>query len=124
MKRPRGSSMYNEARIHSSASGNAPRCENSDNEASVASIEPLGRIITVSGTQVVARFAADVALTVGSLVGLPNGDAFAVGTLCDISVENLANGERGTEAIGRVDLLGEIVTEKSGKQRFRSGVAV
>ena len=90
----------------------------------MASIEPLGRVIMVSGAQVVARFAADVALTVGSLVGLPNGDAFAVGTLCDISVENSASGERGTEAVGRIDLLGEVVTEKSGKRRFRSGVAV
>jgi len=116
--------MYNEDRIHPLASGSAPRCQNPGNEAAMAEFESLGRVISVSGSQATAQFAPDVDLTVGSLVGLPNGDAFAVGTLCDIAVETSAAGELGAKAIGRVDLLGEIVTEKSGERRFRTGVAV
>ncbi len=116
--------MYNEERIRPLASSNSPRCQNPDNETLMPTTEPLGRVVMVSGAQVLARFAADVALTVGSLIGLPNGEAFAVGTLCDISAENSPSSASGADAVGRIDLLGEIVTEKSGERRFRSGVAV
>jgi uncharacterized protein len=122
-KRPEGSSMYNEDRINSIASGTAPRCQNPGNEAAMPEIEPLGRVISVSGSQATAQFAAGVELTVGSLVGIRNRNSFAVGTLCEMSLEKPASGEGSAEAIGRIDLLGEIVTEKSGEQRFQAGVA-
>lgn len=84
--------------------------------------EPLGRVIAVSGSQVVAQFGSDVELTVGCLVGIRSADALAVGTLCDIALENRANGERDARAIGRIDLLGEIAAAESGERRFETGI--
>jgi len=87
------------------------------------SAAPLGHVIAVSGSQATAQFAAGLELTVGALVGIQNSGSLAIGTLCDIFLEKPAGGERGTEAVGRIDLMGEIVVEKSGERRFQTGVA-
>jgi uncharacterized protein len=115
--------MYNDARIHvlDRVSGNERPFPHQHGEATAA--ESLGRLISVSGAQAVAHFTSGADLTVGSLLGMPSGDCLAVGTLCDISADKSAGSERAAEAIGRIDLLGEIVTEKSGERRFRTGVA-
>lgn len=85
---------------------------------------PLGRVIAVSGSQATAQFTAAAtgeggfAFSVGSLIGIRNGDSLAVGALCDITLQAAA-GEAAACAIGRIDLLGEI----SADSRFHSGVA-
>jgi DNA helicase HerA-like ATPase len=119
--------LYHEDRVHPFASGDERTCRNQTSEAA----KPLGRVIAVSGSQVTAQFSfgtsssgdreADV--TVGSLVGIRSGATLAVGTLCDISAERSASGERDGETIGRIDLLGEIAAEKSGERAFQAGIA-
>lgn len=89
--------------------------------------ECLGRVIAVSGSQVTAAFVqetqalnSETALTVGSLLAIETGKSLAIGTLCDIALERSANGQPAA-MIGRIDLLGEIAAEQSGK-RFQSGI--
>ncbi|MFZ2068410.1 MAG: ATP-binding protein [Xanthobacteraceae bacterium] len=89
---------------------------------------PLGRVIAVSGSQATAQFpittamseGGEFAFSVGSLVGIENGAALAIGALCDIALQVAAAGEAASSAIGRIDLLGQI----SAETRFQSGVAV
>ena len=88
------------------------------NELSSSAAEQLGRVITVSGSQVTVQFTSasadgDIDVTVGSLVGVRNGESLAIGTLSDIALERTQTDDSGTSAVGRIDLLGEIVTEKS-----------
>jgi DNA helicase HerA-like ATPase len=92
--------------------------------------QALGRVISVSGTRVIAEFAANgswsdergFGLTVGSLLGIRNGAALAVTTLCEIAFEKPASGGVGAGAIGQLDLLGEIVADESGRACFQVGV--
>ncbi len=103
--------------------GKERRCQEAGSKPWPSMAAPLGRLITVSGSQAIAQFASGADLTVGSFVGIRTGDSLAVGTLCDISVENSASPEHRVEAIGRIDLLGEIAAEKSGQWRFQTGIA-
>ncbi len=87
----------------------------------------LGRVVAVSGSQATAQFsAASLAsggkfeFSVGSLVGIENGESLAIGALCDITLQGGANADAAACAVGRIDLLGEI----SAQRRFHSGVAV
>jgi DNA helicase HerA-like ATPase len=95
----------------------------------LASLEglTLGRVITVSGSQVTAQFTSaspdgDIDVTVGSLVGVRNGETLAIGTLSDIALERTQTDDSGTSAVGRIDLLGEIFADKSGEKRFQNGI--
>ena len=45
-----------------------------------------------------------------------------MGTLSDIALERMPSDDNATSAVGRIDLLGEIVTEKSGEKRFQNGI--
>ena len=95
-------------------------------------IEPLGRLLAVTGSQVVVKFTSDLSLpgeasvdiTVGSLLGIRTGEALAIGALCDISLEDSPSDNFGSHATGRVDLLGEIVEDDAGERRFHRGVMV
>jgi uncharacterized protein len=89
--------------------------------------EQLGRVITIGGSQVTAQFTSispddDIDVTVGSLVGVRNGESLAIGTLSDIALERTQTDDSGTSAVGRIDLLGEIVAEKSGAKHFQNGI--
>lgn len=85
----------------------------------------LGRVIAVSGSQATVQFNASVAnggadaVSIGSLIGIENGDSLAVGALCDIALQSPAKDERAACAVGRIDLLGEI----AAAGRFQGGVA-
>jgi DNA helicase HerA-like ATPase len=97
------------------------------NELASLALRALGRVITVSGSQVTAQFTTesvdgDFDVTVGSLVGVSNGESLAIGTLSDIALERAPSDDNATSAVGRIDLLGEIVTEKSGDKRFQNGI--
>jgi uncharacterized protein len=97
------------------------------NELASLALRALGRVITVSGSQVTAQFTTESPdgefdVTVGSLVGVSNGESLAIGTLSDIALERAPSDDNATSAVGRIDLLGEIVTEKSGEKRFQNGI--
>jgi DNA helicase HerA-like ATPase len=91
---------------------------------------PLGRVIAVGGAQVTVAFSTAALLarddgtdvTVGTFLGISSGNSFVVGALCDVTLENTADG--GARAVGRMDLLGEIVGDASGVARFHRGVMV
>jgi uncharacterized protein len=117
--------MYGDDRVPASdgALGNEASLIGHDSAPAERSAALLGHVIAVSGSQATAQFASGVELTVGSLVGIQNSEALAVGTLWEISLDKSAGGESGAEAVGRIDLMGEIVAEKSGERRFQAGVA-
>jgi DNA helicase HerA-like ATPase len=91
---------------------------------------PLGRVVSVGGSQVVVQFSfdmsagrgADSEVTVGTFLGIWNGRSLVIGALCDISLEKYTEGERITPATGRIDLLGELVRDERGAGCFQRGV--
>ena len=91
---------------------------------------PLGRVIAVGGAQVTVAFSTAAVLsrdestdvTVGTFLGISNGNSFIIGALCEVTLENTADG--GARAVGRMDLLGEIVRDAAGVARFHRGVMV
>ncbi len=90
--------------------------------------EPLGRVVSVGGSQVMVEFSdavlsnSDTELTVGAFLGIWNGRTMLVGSLCDISLHKLADGQQSGPATGRVDLLGELILDKPGAGYFQRGV--
>ena len=90
--------------------------------------EPLGRVVSVGGSQVIVEFSngvlsnSDTDLTVGAFLGVWNGRTMIVGSLCDISLHKLADGQQSGPATGRVDLLGELILDKPGAGYFQRGV--
>ncbi len=90
--------------------------------------EPLGRVVSVGGSQVIVEFStavladSETELTVGAFLGIWNGRTLVVGSLCDISLHKLADGQQSGPATGRVDLLGELVLDQSGAGYFQRGV--
>ncbi len=97
------------------------------NELASQASETLGRVTAVSGSQVTAQFTSaspdgELDVTVGSLVGIRNGGSLAIGALSDITLEAVQSHENGASAVGRIDLLGEIFADESGKQRFQNGI--
>jgi hypothetical protein len=91
----------------------------------------LGRVIAVSGSQVLVEFTADVSslgdgtdVTVGTFLGIEIGGALAIGALCDISREHGGTAERPAHVSGRIDLLGEIVTDAAGTKSFQRGITL
>ena len=92
------------------------------------SAEPLGRVVSVGGSQVMVEFSAAVLssgetdLTIGAFLGIWNGRTLVVGSLCDISLHKLADGQQSEPATGRVDLLGELFLDKPGAGYFQRGV--
>ena len=92
------------------------------------SAEPLGRVVSVGGSQVMVEFSAAVLssgetdLTIGAFLGIWNGRTLVVGSLCHISLHKLADGQQSEPATGRVDLLGELFLDKPGAGYFQRGV--
>ena len=90
--------------------------------------EPLGRVVSVGGSQVMVEFStavladSETELTVGAFLGIWNGRTLVVGSLCDISLHKLADGQQSEPATGRVDLLGELILDQPGAGYFQRGV--
>ena len=58
--------------------------------------EPLGRVVSVGGSQVIVQFSAtahesDGDVTVGTFLGIRNGRSLVVGALCDISLDQVSD---------------------------------
>jgi DNA helicase HerA-like ATPase len=94
--------------------------------------EPLGHVVSVGGSQVIAQFTADISssgddradVTVGTFLGVVSRHSLVIGVLCDITLDRSAGGKSGTGATARVDLVGEILFDKSGRGYFQRGVMV
>jgi hypothetical protein len=88
----------------------------------------LGHVISVGGAHALVRFAEqavhaeDADLTVGSFLGIWTRQSLVVGVLAEIGSEVAGTIEPGRAAIGRVDLVGEIVPSASGPAHFERGV--
>jgi DNA helicase HerA-like ATPase len=101
-----------------------------DRDASPAgTVVPLGHVVSVGGSQVVAQFLSEPAaraghaeVTVGSFLGIWNGSSLVVGALCDITLEKLADGRHHPCPTARIDLLGELIWDAAGSGRFQRGV--
>ncbi len=101
-----------------------------NNTASVDVVEPLGRVVSVSGSHVIAHFSAETLsrsdahpeLTVGTFLGIRNRNSLIVGVLCEISLDKFSGGEQAGHVTARLDLLGEIITDLSGDGYFQRGV--
>jgi uncharacterized protein len=108
---------------------NLARLENFPSEKQPSSAaEPLGRVVSVGGSQVMVEFSTAVLsnsetdLTIGAFLGIWNGRTLVVGSLCDIALHKLADGQQSEPATGRVDLLGELILDKPGAGYFQRGV--
>jgi DNA helicase HerA-like ATPase len=92
--------------------------------------EPLGYVLSVGGSHVIMQFSTEPAredhpdVTVGTFLGIRAGRTLIVGVLCDISLDRSPGGQHNGSASGRVDLLGEIITDETGARRFHRGVMV
>src|SRR5690349_1625333 len=98
-----------------------------DSQSSHA-LAPIGRVVSVGGSQVIIEFSAGTAsngdsnLTVGAFLGVWNGRTLVVGSLCDVSLRQLANGQQSEPASGRLDLLGELILDQPSAGYFQRGV--
>jgi DNA helicase HerA-like ATPase len=84
---------------------------------------PLGRVLSVSGSQAQVRLAvaaADVRATVGKFLGIRAGAAVVIGVITKIAAEQQARA--GELATGALDLLGEIKDDERGNPFFTRGV--
>jgi len=85
--------------------------------------EAIGHIVAVSGAQTSVRFSGaalsgdhDTEFSVGTYLGIRTSHALIIGVLCDISFD-------GTHATGRMDMLGEVLTDATGTEQFNRGVS-
>ena len=83
--------------------------------------ETLGRVITVSGSQITATLDADYSfersIRVGATVKVRSADCEVVGVIGTVQAED------GDRARATIDLLGEIVSSPSGRSHFTRGVS-
>lgn len=113
-------------------SGSEPSSLSLGKEHSGPVTRALGRVVSVSGSQAIVQFSADLSssradatnVTVGSLLGIKTGMALAIGVLCDLALEKSASGQHGAHAVGRIDLLGEIVCDETGARCFHRGLMI
>ena len=90
--------------------------------------QPLGRVVSVGGSQATVQFTSGAGgddlpeVTVGAFLAIRNGRALVIGALCDISLGTPADGQSSAPAIGRLDLLGELVCDEAGAGYFQRGV--
>ena len=97
---------------------------------SISPAEALGRVVSVSGSHVIAQFSTEALgssddhpeITVGTFLGVRNRNSVIVGVLCEITLDKFTGGELSTVITARLDLLGEIMTDKDGKGYFQRGV--
>jgi DNA helicase HerA-like ATPase len=99
-----------------------------DQRANPAS-EPLGRVISVNGSQAgiglsaVSRNPEDPRATVGKFVGIKCGKSLLVGVITDVSVPTTVGAkEQGYHATALIDMMGEIRIRETARARFQRGV--
>jgi len=91
---------------------------------------PLGRVISVRGSQVDIEFpgvssldAEEARVTVGKFVGIRAGKSLLIGVVTDVSRTTAAvAGEPGYAAVAHLDVVGEIQNDDTPSAQFRRGV--
>src|SRR6185312_7498421 len=87
----------------------------------------LGHVVSVGGSDAIVQLPAELFaddesdISVGSYLGIKTKRALAVGVISSIPSDDAAGGS--PRASGRVDLLGEIITDAKGAARFQRGVS-
>jgi DNA helicase HerA-like ATPase len=89
--------------------------------------EALGHVASVGGSHVLMHAPVsawtddDGGLSVGIYVAIKTRTTCVIGVVCEVS-SDASPGAQASHASGRVDLLGEIMTDGAGVERFRRGV--
>jgi uncharacterized protein len=98
--------------------------------AAQGSRPPLGRVLSVRGSQAKVEFPAvsafdleEARVTVGKFVGIRAGKALLLGVVTDVALttEVVADGSKFA-AVAHLDIVGEIIDHESPAARFRRGV--
>lgn len=98
-----------------------------DSARPAAAAAVVGQLVAVTGAHATVRF-SDASLagdsdeadfSVGAYLAIRTPRSLIIGVLCDISVA----ADAATQAGGRMDMLGEIITDASGAARFHRGVS-
>ena len=82
--------------------------------------EPLGRVMTVNGSQASVGIPApctteDGRATVGKFIAIQSGQSYLIGMITDVSADTSAAARgQGYQATARLDLMGEIKQAPSG----------
>ena len=90
--------------------------------------EPLGRVMTVNGSQASVGIPApciseDGRATVGKFLAIQSGGSYLIGMITDVSADTSAAARgQGYQATARLDLMGEIKQDASGAPYFQRGV--
>ena len=94
-----------------------------------AAAEPLGRVLSVNGSQAgvgllaASRNLDDARATVGKFVGIRCGQSRLLGVITEVSIQTLAIArDQGYHATAQVDLMGEIKASAMKAARFQRGV--
>jgi DNA helicase HerA-like ATPase len=88
---------------------------------------PLGRVLSVRGSQasvgLLRNDAIDLRATVGRFLGIRTATVYLIGVITEVSIE-VPPGvrEQGFVASAHLDLMGEIKNDPGGTARFRRGV--
>jgi DNA helicase HerA-like ATPase len=61
-------------------------------------------------------------VTVGTFLGVCNGRSLVIGALCEITLGNVGDGQSSPPAIGKLDLLGELIHDPPAGGYFQRGV--
>ena len=101
-----------------------------DGSLSVDAAASLGRVLSVGGSQVAVQLSTELSstcaneagVTVGRFLAIRTECALVIGVLSEISLDETSADSLATT--GRVDLLGEIVSDAAGSERFQRGVTV
>jgi uncharacterized protein len=120
--------MYSDERADLIGDGEQPAADRG--AQSPRSAAAVGRVIAVSGSQATLQLAADRVspaereggLTVGALLGIDTGKSLAIGALCELSLTTSGSAQQGAQAIGRIDLIGEIRRDAAGNRQFHRGI--
>jgi DNA helicase HerA-like ATPase len=99
-------------------------------EASSAPEQPLGRVVSVCGSQATVGLLNpshdpnQARATVGKFLGIRTGHSLLVGVITNVSIETPASArEHGCHSTADLDLVGEIKQSESAEARFQRGVA-
>jgi uncharacterized protein len=103
----------------------------SRDEPSSAAGQPIGRVVSVRGSQARVGLSASPSpdsskarSTVGKFLGIRAGESLLIGVITNVSIETsaLTNDDRGGHSAADLDLVGEIKQSAAGQAQFQRGV--